>query len=97
MENNNWVSVEEYLPNDGEKRYGIDVLAVIVHYSTTGNSRRSIRIIAFKDGDWSHSPSVKIGEKMFQKVTHWMYLPKYPNKHKPFKIKEIKNGNVAER
>lgn len=89
MDSNSWVSVEESLPGGGNKKYGVDVLAIILHYSTNGNARRTIKIVTFKDLFWWHSPSIQIGGKVFQKVTHWMYLPAYPKKHKPFKIKEL--------
>lgn len=91
---NNWTSVEAALPDGGDKRYGVAVLATILVYTTNGKSTRSKSIVYFKDGDFfnhHHVWGIKIGEKVFQKVTHWMYLPDLPPKHKAYKSMDFSN------
>jgi len=90
MTREDWISVESQLPAGGEKRYGIEVLVCILHYATDGHQHRNKKIVYYKDHEFWHSVGgVKIGEKIFQRVTHWMYLPDFPKKHTPYCKKQI--------
>lgn len=83
MTDKDWIPVEEGLPDDKGKRYGIEVLAVLLNYDTSGRARRSKVSIAFKDGAFRHGWwREPISEKLFQRVTHWMYWPDLPKKYK---------------
>jgi hypothetical protein len=85
MKKEDWISVEQRLPDWKAKRWGIAVFAVVLHYDTNGKSTRSAKVVAFKDGKFFHDyvGGMVIGEQIYQKVTHWMYLPELPKKFKP--------------
>lgn len=95
MNDKDWIPIEDSLPDDSDKRYGIDVLVVVLHYDTAGRTRRSKSAVVFKEGYFRHQWfGEPIGEKIFQKVTHWMYWPDLPKKYKKPTQHESKVGKI---
>ena len=70
MDNNNWISVKDQLPKDGQE----------ILFYTQGYSTNVMRLGGFVEKDQWDRPNMFIGDGFFhvENVSHWMPAPQLP-------------------